>query len=265
MASECLLLRRLGMLLLGLMVARPLTAASSTFVVVHGATGGGWDWKTVDHLLTADGNTVYRPTLTGLGERVHLASPDVNLTTHVTDIVNLIRFENLHDVVLAGHSYGGMVITGVMDRVPDRIRHAVFLDAATPTDGQSAMDLWGSELASVPVVNGLFMFSWIDPTKAYPRDVPQPAKTLTEGVVYRNPAAKRIPATYAWFRDPKATPAELREGASLAQVIHDQRGWTIRTLDSDHSAERSHPKEMAALLEASVNDRNSPIAHAAGP
>src|ERR1700748_2369717 len=96
-----------------------------TYVIVHGAWGGGWAFKEVDHLLSADGNTVYRPTLTGQGERVHLFTPDLDLNTHITDIVNVILYENLHNIVLVGHSYGGMVITGVADRVPDRIAHIV--------------------------------------------------------------------------------------------------------------------------------------------
>ena len=126
-----------------------------TFVLVHGASGGGWDWRTMDELLTARGHSVYRPTLTGLGERNHLNSPEVNLTTHVTDVVNVIRFENLENVILVGHSYGGMVITGVLDAIPGRIDHAVFLDAAVPEDGQSAQDFWSGITADHEVKDGI--------------------------------------------------------------------------------------------------------------
>ena len=100
-----------------------------TCILVHGATGGGWDWKTFEQHLAEENHVAYRPTLTGLGEKVHLASPETNLTTHINDIVNIVIFENLDDVVLVGHSYGGMVITGVMDRIPERVGHAIFLDA----------------------------------------------------------------------------------------------------------------------------------------
>ena len=146
------------------------TAQKQTFVLVHGATAGGWEWKrtgqfltddlhvvdaaatgavafaaaTTGQFLADDGHTVYRATLTGLGEREHLNSVDIDLQTHIGDVVNLILFEDLHDVVLTGHSYGGMVVTGVMDRIPERIRHVVFLDAAVPQDGQSLWDLFGS-------------------------------------------------------------------------------------------------------------------------
>jgi pimeloyl-ACP methyl ester carboxylesterase len=244
----------------GPLISAPQEAAAQTYVIVHGATGGGWDWRTVDRLLTADGNTVYRPTLTGLGERVHLASPEVGLTTHVTDIVNLILFEDLHDVILVGHSYGGMVITGVMDRVPERIRHVIFLDAAAPEDGQSALDYWGEKPSDFKVAGGLVQFSWIDATKPYPRDVPQPLKTLTEPVSYRNPAAKRLPVTYVWFNHPDYKPEETAHQEQTALRLSRGRGWTIRTLASDHVAERTHPKELAALLEASVADSNTPTA-----
>ncbi len=96
-----------------------------TYVIVHGAWGGGWDWRHVDDALTAAGNKVYRPTLTGLGERSHLSSTNIDLSLHIQDIVNVILWEDLHDVVLVGHSYGGMVITGVADRVarPHQARH----------------------------------------------------------------------------------------------------------------------------------------------
>ena len=234
--------------------------APQTYVIVHGATGGGWDWKTVDHLLTADGNTVYRPTLTGLGERVHLANPDVNLTTHVTDIVNVILFEDLHDVILVGHSYGGMVITGVMDRIPERIRHVVFLDAAAPADGQSAVEYWNEKVSDYTVVDGQIQFSWIDPKKPFHRDVPKSLKTFTEPVSYRNPAAKLLPVTFVWFNHPDYRPEQKAFEERNAQRLHEERGWTIRTLDSDHVAERSHPRELAKLLEESVGDTNTPAA-----
>src|SRR5918993_1727958 len=111
--------------------------SQTTFVIVHGAWGGSWAFKKVDSLMTAHGALVYRPSLTGQGERVHLASPEVSLSTHINDVVNMIAFENLNDIVLVGHSYGGMVITGVADRIPERIRKLIYLDALLPVDGES--------------------------------------------------------------------------------------------------------------------------------
>ena len=113
----------------------------STFVLVHGAWHGSWCWKRVRKALQDQGHQVFTPTLTGLGERSPLLSPAVNLDTHIDDVVNLIRWEELSDVVLCGHSYGGAVISGVADRIPDRIRALVYLDALVLEDGQSLHDI----------------------------------------------------------------------------------------------------------------------------
>src|SRR5215211_1043953 len=113
----------------------------ATFVLVAGAWHGGWCWRKVTPLLRAAGHEVFAPTLTGLGERSHLAHPDVGLTTHIQDIVNLLEYEDLNDVVLVGHSYSGMVITGVAEQVPGRLAHLVYLDAFVPENGQALVDL----------------------------------------------------------------------------------------------------------------------------
>lgn len=219
-----------------------------TFVIVHGSSGGGWDWKVMDRLLTKGGHTVYRPTLTGLGERMHLNGPEIDLTAHVTDIVNVILFEDLRDVVLVGHSYGGMVSTGVMNRIPRRISHAVFLDAAVPEDGESAADLWPSIISDSRVVDGIVYFPWLDPTNPVPGDVPQSLRTLTEPVSFNNPEAISLPATFIAFIANDQT-VEARAAEHSWQNAK-ARGWSILTLDSDHNAQRSHPEALAALLEA---------------
>jgi pimeloyl-ACP methyl ester carboxylesterase len=113
----------------------------STYVLVHGGGHGGWCWQPLARLLRAAGHDVYTPTLTGLGERSHLLSPAVDLDMHVTDVVQVLEFEDLHDVILVGHSYGGMVITGVADRARVRLADLVYLDAAHPADGQSLADV----------------------------------------------------------------------------------------------------------------------------
>jgi pimeloyl-ACP methyl ester carboxylesterase len=117
----------------------------STYVLVHGAWHGSWCWKRVRQALQARGHQVFTPTLTGLADRSHLLSPQVNLDTHITDIVNLIRWEELSRVVLCGHSYGGCVVTGAADRIPDRIDALVYLDAFVPENGQSLHDLLPAE------------------------------------------------------------------------------------------------------------------------
>ena len=112
----------------------------ATFVLVHGAWAGAWIWKKVIPLLRAAGHDVYATTATGLGDRVHLADPAIDLDTHVTDVVNLLEFEDLTDVTLVGWSYGGMIITGVAERVPERLAQLVYLDASVPADGENSYD-----------------------------------------------------------------------------------------------------------------------------
>jgi len=110
----------------------------ATFVLVHGAIVGGWCWRWVTPELRAAGHGVYTPTLTGLGERAHLASPEVDLDTHVEDIINVLQYEDLTGVVLVGWSYGGMIVAGAADRAPERVAHVVFLDSDVPRDGDTS-------------------------------------------------------------------------------------------------------------------------------
>ena len=112
-----------------------------TFLVCHGAWSAGWVWKKMRPLMQAAGHRLVTPTYTGLGERAHLANPSIDLETHIQDILNVIKYEDLRDIVLIGHSYGGMVATGVADRARDRIAQLIYLDAFVPEDGQSLFDL----------------------------------------------------------------------------------------------------------------------------
>ena len=124
------------------MEAVPMSAQSKsgTFVLVHGAWHGGWCWKKLTPLLTDRGHRVFAPTLTGLGERAHLLSPAVDLTTHIQDITAVLEYEDLHDVVLVGHSYGGMVIAGVAEKAASRLTQLVYLDAFLPENGKAVKD-----------------------------------------------------------------------------------------------------------------------------
>ena len=112
----------------------------ATYVMVHGGGHGGWCYQRVARLLRSAGHEVYTPTLTGLGERAHLVSSETNLDTHIADIVGVLQFEELTNAIVVGHSYGGMVITGVADRALSRVGHLVFLDAAHPRNGKSLVD-----------------------------------------------------------------------------------------------------------------------------
>ena len=122
---------------------------AKTFVLVHGAWHGGWCWRRVADLLERAGHKIYTPTMTGLGERSHLMAPGIGLATHITDIVNVLKWEGLSDVVLAGHSYGGMIITGVADEMHAAIKSLVFVDAFVPRDGESVFDLTGPAVHKV--------------------------------------------------------------------------------------------------------------------
>jgi pimeloyl-ACP methyl ester carboxylesterase len=132
---------------------------------------------------------------------MHLNSAEVDLQTHINDVVNLILFEDLHDIVLTGHSYGGMVITGVMDRVPDRIKHVVFLDAAVPEDGMSIWDLFGGQGPRDPerFKDGFMQVPWVKADAKPPFNVKQSIKCFNQPVSYKNPDAKKLPVTYVAF------------------------------------------------------------------
>jgi pimeloyl-ACP methyl ester carboxylesterase len=217
---------------------------SVTYVIVHGAWGGGWAFREVDGLLTKKGHAVFRPTLTGQGERVHLAGPQVGLETHIMDVVNTILFEELDNVILVGHSYGGMVVTGVADRIPERIGQLIYLDTFVPEDGESSLsigtrseadkaELWGK------VKDGGVIPSWVDPNQPPPKDVPHPVKTLTDPLVLKNPARLDIPTAYVLFVDPgkEGNEDDFFPHAERARVL----GWPVYEMESDHNAQWSAP------------------------
>src|SRR3989442_10668501 len=124
----------------GEVAAAQAQSGRKTYVLVHGAWHGGWCWKRITPLLRAAGHEVHTPTLTGLGDRAHLAGTDTNLEVHIQDVLMVIQAEELSDVILVGHSYAGMVITGVADRIPSLIRHLVYLDAFVPENGKTLVD-----------------------------------------------------------------------------------------------------------------------------
>ena len=172
------------------------TPSKPTIVIVHGAWGGAWAFKKVEAMLRDKGFQVYRPQLTGQGDRVHLARPDIGLNTHIEDVVNTILYEDLHDIILVGHSYGGMVITGVADRVPDRIKRLVYLDAMVPNDGESVSSLFrgGGDFIKQMTKGDYIVPSWVKPDQPPPHDVPQSWKTFKETLVLNNYPARKLPA-----------------------------------------------------------------------
>ena len=231
------------------LTAKANTQARPTFVIVHGAWGGSWAFRRVDGLLREKGHNVYRPSLTGLGERVHLASPDVGLSTHINDVVNMILFEDLHNVILVGHSYGGMVITGVADRVPERIRRLIYVDALVPDDGESVMSLQGARAAWVKqLTQGSYIVPpWVKPDQPLPKDVPQPLKTFTEAIILKNKSARSLPATYILTVE-AGHKAEDDDFASQAERAKG-RGWPVIQLTSDHNPQWAAPEALVEMLD----------------
>ena len=224
------------------------TPTKPTIVIVHGAWGGSWAFRNVEALLREKGFNVYRPQLTGQGERVHLARPDIGLSTHIDDVVNMILFEDLHDIILMGHSYGGMVITGVADRVPDRIRRLVYVDAFVPNDGESVMSIVGTRGEWLkPMIKGDYIVPpWVKPDQQPPKDVPQALKTFTESIVLKNKAGLKVPATYILTVDAG------KEAKDDDFWIHAQRarerGWPVQQLTADHNAQWSAPEALVEML-----------------
>ncbi|MCF3649738.1 alpha/beta fold hydrolase [Synoicihabitans lomoniglobus] len=229
----------------------------NTYVIVHGATAGAYEWKETGRYLEQAGHTVYRVTLTALGERSHLSAVGVNLTTHINDVVNTIRFEDLHDVILTGHSYGGRVITGVINEIPERIKHVMYFDASVPQNGESS---WSHRPppADLLVKDGRRIPSWLNenPT-TYPHNVGHPFGTSVEPVTYDNPAAFELNVTYVPFiatgTDPDERAARDRNWQNAVA-----RGWTVRTFPGSHTAMLENPQDLAVLMQAAVNDTNTP-------
>ena len=194
-------------------------------MLVRGAWYGGWCWKKVTPCLTSAGHTVYTPTLTGLGERRHLANEGIDLDTHIQDIVSMIEFEDLNDIILVGHSYAGFVITGVADKIPWRIRKLVYLDAMLPEDGKAVIDYL------VPAMVRKFS----DYIKASKNGLLLPfgvAATLQEhgitdpiDVAWMTPRMADLP--YRTFTQ------QIRISTTLSQFIN-ERGAYISTSDRPH-------------------------------
>jgi pimeloyl-ACP methyl ester carboxylesterase len=224
------------------------TPSKPTIVIVHGAWGGAWAFKRVEAMLREKGFQVYRPQLTGQGDRVHLARPDIGLNTHIEDVVNTILYEDLHDIILVGHSYGGMVITGVADRVPDRIKRLVYLDAMVPNDGESVSVIFrgGGDFIKQMTKGDYIVPSWVKPDQPPPHDVPQSLKTFTDPIVLKNDAAKKLPATYILTveKDKQAKDDDFFSQSQRAR----ERGWTILQLTSDHNPQWSAPEALVEML-----------------
>jgi pimeloyl-ACP methyl ester carboxylesterase len=230
----------------------------TTFVLVHGAFGGAHGWHLVRRLLAQQGHEVFTPSLTGIGERSHLTSPQVSLSTHIQDVVNCVEYEDLRDIVLVGFSYGGMVITGAVDAIHDRIAHMVYLDAALPKDGESSRSIAG-EVAGLSYRMGQ---DWLvkgpprvydDPAEgawAGPRRSDQPLGTFIEPVRLSRPI-EEWPFTRTFI---KATADQPPAGGPLpplwrnAEHTRNHPAWRYREIDTTHMVPNNRPADLVTLL-----------------
>lgn len=236
----------------------------ANFVLVHGAWHGGWCWIRVANQLVQHGHRVLTPTLTGLGDRAHLLSRDVNLDTHIHDIIGVIEAEELLDVTLCGHSYGGVVITGVADRASDRISSIVYLDAFIPEDGQAQRDLIPTERQAdadllvkeqgdgwkVPPrsAESFMVQSQEDRDWVNRRCVPHPYASMTQ--------PSRL--TGAWKDIPNKT--FIKAGlyttspfGPFAEAAKNDPGWHYEEIDAGHDVMLDAPTELAdALIRAAA-------------
>lgn len=232
----------------------------ATFVLCHGAWAGSWQWRTIPDLLRDKGHRVFTPTYTGLGERVHLAHPDIDLTTYITDVVNVFKFEELYRVILVGYSFGGMVAGGVADQIPDRLAHLIYLDAYVPQDGKSLADLVGPEItAQVVSAADQFGDGWRFPfildteEEPDPRLIPQPLKTATQPASQKNPAASSVPRSYIYCPEEKDKMWVGMPIVEAAQRAKTDENWQYYEIQTDHSVIENAPTELVELLDTIAN------------
>ena len=236
-----------------------MNPARKTYVLVHGAYHGGWCWKDVARRLRGLGHDVYTPTLTGLGERAHLIAISPTLEMFITDVAQVIAYEDLQDVVLVGHSFAGSVVAGVADRMPERLQHLVFFDAQVLQSGESAFDralpeVVGSYRAAARASSGGLSVPAGDPARFGIADpgtldwiktklTPQPYQTYRDKLQLTHPLRNGVPATYIACTAPMNPPT-----ASSRERVKAMPGWTYLELAAGHDAMLTAPAELTAML-----------------
>jgi len=244
----------------------------TTYVLVGGAWVGAWAWQPVTRQLRERGHDVHPVTLTGLGDRSHLAAPETDLDTYLDDVVNLVEFEDLHDVVLVGHSYAGHVVTGVADRIPERIAQLVYLDAGPSPDGAAFIDLqppparelierlvdqagdgWRIPMPAWEDLEGVMGASLegLGPderARMRARAVAQPVRTWTQPLTLNNPARDQLPKALITCSIPLAQVKEMIAAGHpwFAELAGLQ--WSLLELPTGHWPMFSVPEPLAALL-----------------
>jgi pimeloyl-ACP methyl ester carboxylesterase len=229
----------------------------ATFVLVHGAWSGAHGFRHVRRLLQHRGHEVFTPSLTGIGERRHLTSPLVDLTTHVHDVVNLALYEDVRDVVLLGFSYGGCVVTGAVDHLSTRIRHLVYLDAFVPEDGDSVFSMTGQSDVHHIALEEQWLLppaprAFDDPAEAEfmsARRTPQPRACFAEAVSLGRPLEEH-PFTRTYIRATADSPTAPFTAVFDAAAEHARRSsaWHSREIHTNHMVSSNRPEELAAML-----------------
>ncbi len=229
--------------------------ALATIVLAHGGWSAAWAWKKVRPLIAAAGHQFFTPTYTGLGERAHLASPSNELETHIADVLGVLKFEDLRDVVLIGHSYGGMVATGVADRTRDRISRLIYLDAFVPANGQALIDL-------VPPAERQRLLGSVATGDGW-RVTPNPTPPDTSAQDLEWIGKFRMPQSVKCFEQPLQLQAELdlprvyihctryadkKPFAQFANRAKGQAGWQLYELDASHSPNVTAPAALVEVL-----------------
>ncbi len=228
----------------------------ATIVLAHGAWSAAWAWKKMRPLMKAAGHEFFTPTYTGLGERAHLARPEIDLSTHMQDVAAVLEFEDLKDVVLLGHSYGGMVATGVADRARSRVAKVVYLDAFAPKDGQSLFDLLGPKAEAnmragaakdgdgwkLPLNPMPPDTSPEDQAWAVPRRRPQPIRTFEQKI--RLESKEPPPRHYIYAK--KNGPGDMFR--QFGERARSEAGWKYYEIDASHNPHITCPDVLMKLL-----------------
>ena len=230
----------------------------ATFVLVHGAWAGALIWRPIAQALRRAGHEVYAPTLTGIGERRHLLSREVDLDTHTQDVLGVIDYEDLADIVLVGHSYGGMVITGVADAIPGKIASLIYLDAFVPEDGQSLFGMLppdrphttapGAEWLTAPLpVEAFGNVSQQVRDFMARKGMSQPTACFSQSVKLTGGIDRISRKAYIHCNDP-----EPNTFTPFYEKLKSRTGWTVRTLPCTHFVQIDMPDELTALLQTAA-------------
>jgi pimeloyl-ACP methyl ester carboxylesterase len=234
----------------------------TTFLVCHGAWSAGWAWKKMHPLMAAAGHRLVTPSYTGLGEREHLANPSIDLETHIRDILNVIKYEDLRDIVMIGHSYGGMVATGVADRARDRIVQLIYLDAFVPGDGQSLLDIDDPGRQRMQDLAKAGDGWRIPPTPPPPDTAPADAEWLAERRVKMpikcfemklklHGGELSLPRSYIYAK--RISPADTF--GPFARRARSEAGWSYHEIDASHAPNVTAPEALMALLQKIISEQ----------